>query len=80
VWQDYVLMAANVVFCLTVVPMLFAREKPPLWTSIPTTVVLWVIGATYLTLQFWFATATLFIVGTEWSVLAYQKWQQPRTS
>jgi len=72
-WQDYVLVAMQVVFCLTLVPMLFTKEKPPLLSSIPTGVALLTIAATYITLELWLAAIGSGIVGIQWLVLTYQR-------
>ena len=42
-WQDVMLSAGNIFFCLTLIPMLRQPERPPLLTCIPTGLALVVI-------------------------------------
>lgn len=72
-WQDYVLTAGQIVFCVTLIPMLFAKEKPPLSSSITTGVVLLVSAGVMSTLHLWLAAASQSIVGLQWLWLAVQK-------
>lgn len=72
-WQDYVLTATALFFCVTLVPMLFAEEKPPLLSSIPTGITLLIIAFVYGTLQLWIAAAGSSIVGLQWLALAWQR-------
>jgi hypothetical protein len=75
-WQDYVLFAVQILFCFTLVPMLFAKAKPPLSSSIPTGLGLLVMGGAYATLALWFAAVGSFAIGIQWLVLAYQRFTQ----
>lgn len=72
-WQDYVLTAIQVVFCITLIPMLRAKEKPPLSTSIMTGTVLLVNAFAVATLDLWLAAVTQAVVGLQWLFLAYQR-------
>lgn len=75
-WQDYALMIVQVFFCLTLIPMLFAREKPPLISSIPTGVSLLISAAVFFTLSLWLAAASQAVVGLQWLWLAVQRSRQ----
>lgn len=72
-WQDYVLIAISVLFCFTLVPMLFAKEKPPMLSSIPTGIALLVIAFVYSTLELWLAAIGSAIVGLQWLTLTIQR-------
>jgi len=72
-WQDYALTAVQVFFCLTLIPMLFAKEKPPLASSISTAAALLVSAAIFFTLELWLAALSQAIVGVQWTVLALQR-------
>ena len=72
-WQDYLLTVVQVFFCLTLIPMLWAKEKPPLVSSITTGLALLVGAFTFATLHLWLAAASQAIVGLQWLVLAYQR-------
>jgi hypothetical protein len=72
-WQDYLLTIVQVFFCLTLIPMLLAKEKPPLLTSIPTGIALLVSAFTFFTLHLWLTAASQAVVGVQWLVLAVQR-------
>lgn len=77
-WQDYALTAIQIAFCITLIPMLRATEKPPLTSSVSNGVVILMMAAIMSTLHLWIAVAAQAIVGIQWLVLAYQKWQTSR--
>lgn len=77
-WQDYVLTAVQIAFCITLFPMLLDKEKPPLISSIPTGLIILIMAATVATLHLWLAAVSQSIVGIQWLILAYQKWHASR--
>jgi len=79
-WQDYILSAGEVIFCVTLIPMLLAKEKPPLSSSILTGSVLIVCGVVFGTLHLWLAFVSQIIVGLQWFWLAVQKIKQRDSS
>ncbi len=79
-WQDYVLTFGQIVFCLTLIPMLRAKEKPPLSSSIPTGILLLVSASMLFTLHLWLTAITQSIVGMQWLVLAIQKFKNRDSS
>ena len=79
-WQDYFLTVVQVFFCVTLVPMLFAKEKPPLVSSITTGIALLAGASIFFTLHLWLAAASQAIVGLQWLALAYQKMLQKKGS
>lgn len=72
-WQDYFLATVEAFFCLTLIPMLLAKEKPPLISSISTGILLLALAATFVTLSLWLAAVTQAIVGFQWLTLAVQR-------
>lgn len=72
-WQDYVLVLMQLLFCFTLVPMLFHKEKPPFLSSVPTGIALLVIAFVYATLNLWLAAAGSAVVGLQWLALVYQR-------
>ena len=79
-WQDYVLTVAQIFFCLTLVPMVLAKDKPPLLSSVTTGIALLVGAATFFTLHLWAASISQGIVGIQWLILAVQKTLMNRRS
>ncbi len=72
-WQDYALTAVQLFFCVTLIPMLFAKEKPPLLSSVTTALALLVSAGLFFTLELWLAAASQAVVGIQWLVLAWQR-------
>ncbi|MHB1162944.1 MAG: hypothetical protein ACYCZZ_00215 [Minisyncoccota bacterium] len=72
-WQDYLLTAVQAFFCLTLIPMLLAKEKPPLASSVSTGLTLLISAAVFMTLHFWLTAISQTVVGIQWLTLAYQK-------
>lgn len=76
IWQDYVFAIGAIVFIFALMPTVRGKSKPPLITSITTSIVLFVYSYNYLTLKLWFAMVTTAATATQWAVLAFQKYQQ----
>ena len=72
-WQDYVLTVVQIFFCITLIPMLLAKEKPPFASSISTGLTLLVCAAVFTTLHLWLSAISQTIVGIQWLVLAWQR-------
>jgi uncharacterized membrane protein YdjX (TVP38/TMEM64 family) len=69
-WQDVVLSAGNIFFCLTLIPMLRHPVRPPLLTCIPTGIALLAGGCVFATLHLWLTALTQTITGLQWFALA----------
>ncbi len=72
-WQDYALAVVQIIFCVTLIPMLFAKEKPPLSSSIMTGTALLFGAFLFGTLGLWLASLSQAVVGLQWLTLAAQK-------
>lgn len=72
-WQDYVITIVQIFFCMTLIPMLFAKEKPPLSSSLTTGIALIILSAVFLTLHLWISAVCQTVVGLQWLALAYQR-------
>ena len=77
-WQDYVFTFVSLVFCVTLVPMIRAQTKPPLISSVPITLGLYVFVGLYLTLHFVLAPTVDFVQGSLWAWLGWQRWSDDR--
>lgn len=78
IWQDGVIMAANVVFSLSLLPQVVRgfqekRGHITLATSIPTTIGLFLVAVSFFTLSLYFSAVTSFITGMMWLILLMQK-------
>ena len=72
-WQDVMLSAGNIFFCLTLIPMLRQPERPPLLTCIPTGLALLAGGFVFATLHLWLTALTQTITGLQWLVLVFKR-------
>lgn len=61
------------VFALALLPSVFSKDKPALWTSLMTGSVLVVFAVVYASLSLWYATFTTALAAGLWIVLAIQK-------
>jgi len=77
VWQDIVITIASIVFSIALVPQVITGFKHKkgfvtLAASIPTTLGLYTLTFTYLTLSLTYSAITVFITGTLWWILFMQ--------
>jgi hypothetical protein len=69
-WQDIVLSAGNIFYCVTLIPMLRHPIRPPLLTCIPTAAALLLGGLVFATLHLWLTALTQIVQGLQWLALA----------
>jgi hypothetical protein len=72
IWQDIILGLGSIVFCLALIPTIFSKNKPSLWTSVPTCMTLFAFVIVYYSLDLYFAVATTFASATLWDIIALQ--------
>jgi hypothetical protein len=72
-WQDVMLSAGNIVFCVTLIPMLRQPERPPLLTCIPTGLALLAGGFVFASLHLWLTALTQTITGLQWLALVFKR-------
>jgi hypothetical protein len=72
-WQDVMLSAGNIFFCITLIPMLRQPERPPLLTCIPTGLALLAGGFVYASLHLWLTALTQTITGLQWLALVFKR-------
>jgi len=77
-WQDWVFSIGTWVFAIALVPTIRGKEKPPLWTSIPTAFFLTLFALTYFSLTLWLSAFSSLLTATTWYTLAFQKYRQIR--
>jgi hypothetical protein len=73
-WQDIVLTLGSFGGSAALVPALFNKHKPPLVTSVPTTIILAVFIPTYASLHLWYTTVMIIIGFLLWGSLAVQEY------
>jgi hypothetical protein len=73
-WQDIVLSIGSIVFIFALIPTVFSKDKPPLASSIPTGIVLFVFAMVYFSLHLLSTGITNLITSTLWFIIAFQKY------
>lgn len=77
-WQAIVLAVGQILFSVALLPSIFTSDKPEIWTSAMTGSVALSVSIAYFTLGIKFASAMAFLNFVAWSVLAVQKFRQPK--
>lgn len=73
-WADLVLTLSGVILSLPLIPTVLNEEaQVPRRTSIPTGTALFIVGTTYITLGFWFATVTSYVQVVLWYYIALKR-------
>ena len=72
-WQDGVIAFGQVIFFASLLFTVFSKEKPSLWTSIPTGIVLIIYAYTFFTLKLWYGGGMSALVAVTWLVIGCQK-------
>lgn len=71
--QECIFMAGSICFIFALIPSIFnPNGKPDTFTSAFTGLILTVFGATYLSMDFYFAGAVTFITAACWFILLAQ--------
>ena len=70
---DFVFSIGAIVFSLALIPSVISSEKPNLWTSISTAIILTIFSMTYLSIEFYYAAATTATTAVLWWLLFWQK-------
>ena len=78
VWQDVVISICGWAATFALVPSLIGKDKPALWSSVFTTIIVATFAFCYASLGLWTAAASTSVLSLAWLVLAIQKWHQNR--
>lgn len=76
VWQDTAFFIGTWIFIISLIPMLRSKEKPPLKTSIPTSLTVYAFVYVHATLGLWLTAFVTFLIAIVWTILAIQKYKQ----
>ncbi len=72
-WQDAVLAVGLVILNAALVPTVFSKAKPPLFTSLTTGTILIIFSVSMLTLHLWFTAVMQAGNALLWLTLAAQR-------
>ena len=74
--QDIIISVGMWIFFIALIPSIKSKDKPTLWTSIPTCMVLIVYAFTFATMELWLSVASNILTASAWLTLAIQKYMQ----
>lgn len=72
-WEDWVITIGQVIFIIAIIPAIRGKDKPPVFTSVITGVVLLTFAAAQYSLGLISSVFTSIILGSSWIFLGYQK-------
>ncbi len=74
-WQDIVLTSGQIVFTLALLPTVFGKDKPNVYTSLATSAFLFIFVFTYITMSLYSTAFFTSITAILWLILVYQKYK-----
>ncbi len=77
-WQDVVFTFGQLVFFISLIPTILAKEKPAFLTWRGTSVVLTIYIPTLWTLGLYVSVVFTIILTSAWWAVTYQSWQRSR--
>jgi len=78
IWQDALMALAQAVFIIALIPALWTKTKPPIFTSIITGFGLMAIAISVGSLGLWWSAATSAVCVVMWFTLARQRFNQTK--
>jgi len=78
IWQDIGITIIQWAALIALLPTLWSKDKPPLFTSIFTGILMIALSIIFSTLHFWSSTVSAFSVGLVWFIIGLQKYLQGR--
>lgn len=72
-WKDWIFGSGGIVFTLFLLPAVFSSDKPPVLSSIPTWIFLWLFVLAHSANKDYKGAFWTFACGAVWLILALQK-------
>jgi hypothetical protein len=72
-WKDWIFASGGAVFTIFLIPIIFSTNKPPLISSIPTWIFLWMFVPAHYSNKDYKGAFWTFACGTVWLILAVQR-------
>lgn len=77
-WQDIVLMVGNLALAIALLPSLRSKDKPHIYTSVGTGLILVSFTVVYASLELYLGAAVVAATALMWLILFWQKFRQKR--
>lgn len=78
IWQDIGIMIIQWAALIALLPTVWSKDKPPLFTSIFTGGLMIALSLIFYTLHFWSSTISSLSVGVLWLIIGVQKYRADR--
>ena len=72
-WQDFIIGIGQWFFAASIIPSIISRNKPSVWTSLPTAILLLIFSYAHFTLGLYCSMVSSIVVSTMWVILFIQK-------
>ena len=72
-WQDIVISICQIGFVIALIPSIRSRQKPILFTSMTTFILVSIITLCLFSLKLWFAGITGAMIAVAWGTLVVQR-------
>jgi len=73
IWQDLVIVVADVAFAIALIPMIVKPSKPPISSSLTMAIGLWSIAVALVSSELLFGGIAVGVTAMEWTILFGQK-------
>lgn len=74
VWQDIAIAVIQTLLVVPLVPALFSPQKPTIFTSVGTGILLAALAGIFATLSLWYGAGATGIVSMLWLILGVQEY------
>jgi len=79
IWQDLVIVVANVAFAIALIPMIVKTDKPPIGSSLTMAIGLWGIAVALVSSELLFGGIAVGVTAMEWTILFGQRaWEREK--
>lgn len=73
IWQDIVVSIGSVAFSVALIPAMRSREKPPVFTSWFTTLILGGFVTVHVSYELWFGATFQTLLALQWFYVGWQR-------
>jgi hypothetical protein len=75
IWQDLLIMCGGFVLAASLIPTVLHKNKPPIITTLPLTIILASYGIAFASLGLWLSTVAVLLQSVLWGVMVIQRWR-----
>ncbi|MEK6878205.1 MAG: hypothetical protein AABY22_01280 [Nanoarchaeota archaeon] len=75
-WQDIVITVCQLLFMVSVIPMITGPHKPPFISCLMTCILLIILLITFMTMNLLFVTLLTVVETVIWFIILFQVWRR----